>query len=64
MKDHDLKKRIEKFVTKVGSGKAQSLFIDAGMSGSTALQLVNGTYKSEPKRLLIMAIEIAMKEGA
>ncbi len=62
MKDQDLKKRIAKFVAKIGNGHAQAAFIKAGMSGTTALQLANGTYQWEPKRLLVQAIETALKQ--
>lgn len=63
MKDSDLKMRLKKWIAQIGPGEAQSRLISAGMSGSTALKLVVGTYKSQPKRLLLQAIESAMKDA-
>lgn len=60
----DLKTKIDKWVTKIGSKEAEIELMRAGISGSTAQKLIKGAYPSQPKHLVLQAIESAMKKGA
>ncbi len=62
--DENLKKRIKAWAAKIGEKKAEGQLVGAGMSGSTAFKLIQGTYEHEPKKLLLQAIETALKQGA
>ncbi len=62
--EKELEKRLSWWIAKIGKSEAERQLILAGMSGSTAQKLIAGSYASQPKRLLLKAIEEALKKGA
>ncbi len=58
----DLKLKINKWMRRIGRKSAEKQLIICGVSLSAAQKLLAGTYASEPKRLLMEAIQMAMKD--
>ncbi len=60
----DLKAKIDRWVAKVGLREAEIKLIQAGVSSSTAQKLIKGAYPSQPKNLVLQAIESVIKKSA
>lgn len=56
-----LKKKIQKWRERIGYQEALKSLEVVGVSKSAAQKILAGTYEPEPKRLLLQAIELAMK---
>lgn len=61
--EKDLKARIERWVSDVGIREAEVYLIRAGLSSSTAQKITRGKYDTQPKQLVMQAIETALKSG-
>ena len=62
--DKNLEKRICYWVIKVGKVEAQKQLVSEGIALSTVQRIVSGTYESQPRTLLLNAIEAALKKSA
>ncbi len=62
--DKKLLSKIIKWREKIGYQAALVALMGAGVSSSAAQKILCGAYKSNPKQLLLQAIEVAMKQGA
>lgn len=58
--DKKLQKKINAFRARIGYGLALSEFIAVGVSKSIAQKLLAGTYKSNPRGLVLKALEEVM----